>query len=251
MRRAFIVSTSAVAVGAMVGVAALVAQRHGSAPHLASTPITTAVPVVTAAAPTPLTAPPPPWPGGVTNPPPLTHQSDPGSGWTVTCDQQVGPWHVDTNPGAPTTPTELFHVSTVVVIATAVEEHGYWQRDDGRLPAENLEGLDYAPVTAVNFAVEKVIKGSAGPWLQLVEAGANPNNIAVCAKRATMGGKLPVAGQRYVLFLQRDDHRLLDRDVYGPLDRFPVVQNGIVVSDVQMRGYQPVPLDQFVTELQG
>lgn len=190
---------------------------------------------------------PPPYPTNVTNPPPVTVLT--GGGKTLTCQEQVGSFWVDAPQSAPTTPADLYRVSSVVVIATATKPMGYWQKDDGHLPAPNLTHLDWAPLTVTNFKVERVLKGSAGSWLQIVDMGADPNSIATCPKRAVVakGWPEPVEGQRYVLFLQFDSSRGINRDELGPMDRFTVT-GGTVHSD-WMPGFQNTPLDQFLRSL--
>jgi len=243
-KRVIFIST---ALGIVAGAFAVAVLAHH---NLAQSPGTTLASTTTAPGATAgaaQSAPPPAFPPQVTNPPPITQLSSGGK--TLSCDQASPGWiAVDAAPSDPTTPADLFARSNVVVIATAAESHGYWQRDDGHLPTQNLRGMDWAPLTATNFSVERVLKGSAGPWLQLVDMGADPHNIGSCPRLAIVGAgwPLPVVGQRYVLFLQPDLGRGVTRDIYGPIDFFPVT-NGNVHSS--MSGVQDMSLDAFIVSL--
>ena len=245
MTKRVVFTSAALAIGAAAFAVGVLAHRTSTeSPGMVAASTTTPSATAVAAQ----SATPPAFPPGVSHPPHITQLSSGGK--TVTCDQQVGTFWVDSGmmQGLPATPQELFQRSTVVVVVTATESHGYWQKDDGHLPAQNLTGLDYAPLTATNFSVERVLKGSAGPWLQLVDQGADPKNMAVCPKRAVVanGWPLPVVGQRYVLFLQLDAGRGINRDVLGPRDFFPVT-NGTVHSPVS--GVPDMSLDWFVARL--
>lgn len=194
-------------------------------------------------------------PAAPTFPPEVTHPVHvatlAGGGKSLDCaTEHAGTIWMDEPRFAPTTARDLAAKSTVVVVATATESHGYWAVDDGHLPAENPVGLNLAVLTATNFSIEHTVKGSPGAWLQLIDPGADPRTIPSCPSLARVfeGWPLPVVGQRYVLFLQHDDGRKLDRDTYGPmLDFFPV-NDGIVDPPAWFKA-SPQPLDQFLTQL--
>jgi len=191
----------------------------------------------------------PAMPLGVTQPLHVTGLAS--GGRTLSCDARRPPslW-VDSGmaQGLPTTPRALATVSSVIVVATAVEARGYWQKDDGHLPAQNVGGMDLALLTATNFAIEREVKGHVGPWFQLIDAGADPATVTSCPALATAyrGLLLPKVGQRYVLFLQVDTSRQITRDMLNPLDFFPITNN-MVHSPF---GGADVPLDQFLATLQ-
>jgi len=243
-RRATILGGSLCAAAVAFAAAVLIAHHGGAGTQATAASVSKTSATTSAAA-----AAPPTFPPGVTNPPHLTALS--GGGKTVTCDQHVGTFYSEPGlmQGLPKTPRELFGESTVVVVATATESHGYWQKDDGHLPTQNLTGLDWALLTATNFSVERTLKGTAAAWRQVIDEGADPRTIASCPNLATVarGWPLPTVGQRYVIFLQLDRSRGVIRDTLGPLDYFPVTR-GVVHSPIDG---SDTPLDQFISSLRG
>lgn len=202
-------------------------------------------------------------PDAVVHPPHITALHGGSLNLTLPCSKEPGP-AVNWEPprGWPTTLPQLYQQSSTVVLATLVETHGYWQHDDGHL-AMNLTGMDWTTFTVSNFSVQRVYKGSAGPWLQTIDVGANPENVAVCPNRAPVQGNWPLPAstrQQYVLFLQGGHEGL------GPPDRWPII-NGVVHADADLqpnawrlgtecycKNSVPVgamPLDRFIAAMQG
>jgi hypothetical protein len=242
----------ALAAGIAAGV---VLSRPGPSRVALAEPAATQEPAAPAAASTP-----PPMPDGVVHPAAVTAVS--GGGHTVPCATGMGPQWWDPPRGWPTTPSQLYRESDVVVLATLTETHGYWVRNTGQ-PPSNWTGFDWAPLTATDFHVDHVYKGSAGPWLQVVDTGANRDNIPSCQQRVPqrMNWPLPATThQQYILFLPNG------HEAEGPADRWPVI-DGVVHPDhdIQPDAWQlgaicycrnpaPVgamPLDQFVAAMQG
>jgi hypothetical protein len=195
----------------------------------------------------------PPMPEGVLDPPVVTAVH--GGGVTMPCTVRHGPVTADPGQGWPSTLRALYQESAVVVVARATDSRGYWRMDDGRLPAPNIGHMDWASLTATNFSVERVVKGTAGRWLQVIDAGADAASIPTCPLRAEEfeGWPAPRAGgQEYVVFLQWDALRGRLREQFGPLDRWPII-NGTVHPDRDlqpdawsMAGVAPAPLEAFL-----
>lgn len=182
-------------------------------------------------------------------------------GSPIPCTMQMGPesWEPPAT-GWPTTVHDLYRQATTVVLATLTETRGYWA--PVRSNYDNWgNAADLMPYTASNFQVQRVYKGSAGAWLQVVDSGANQDNIASCQNRVPVRGGWPlpaVRRQQYVLFLDAQGE-----EADGPIDRWPVI-DGVVHPDhdIQPRAFRldeirtgnlvgPMPLAQFLATMQG
>lgn len=198
-------------------------------------------------------------PDAAAHPQPLSALHNP-DGSAIPCSLQMGTetWEPPSS-GWPTTVHDLYRGSTTVVLATLTRTRGYWGPVRSNY-ANWGDAADLMPYTASNFQVQQAYKGSAGRWLQVVDSGANQDNIATCQNRVPVraGWPLPATQrQQYVLFLDAQGE-----EADGPIDRWPVI-DGVVHPDhdIQPRAFRldeiitsqvvgPMPLAQFIAAMQ-
>lgn len=228
-------------------------------PHAAA-PYSEAAPAATSLAQLAASGDGPALPDPAVHPQPLSALRD-AHGGAIPCTMGMGPesWEPPAI-GWPTTLRDLYRDSTTVVLATLTATRGYWAPP--RSGYDNWgNAADLMPYTASDFRVQQVYKGSAGAWLQVVDSGANPDNIATCPDRVPLrdGWPLPaVRPQQYVLFLDAQG-----AEARGPIDRWPVV-DGVVHPDhdIQPRAFRldeirtgrvvgAMPLARFVAAMEG
>jgi hypothetical protein len=187
----------------------------------------------------------------------LAPHPSPRSGVPNPCDDRYRPrGQTDPAPGYPTSVGELGRRSAVVVVATASSQKSYWHKPaatEGTAPMMSwTDGLQ--PLTATNFRVERMVKGTSAAEVQVIEQGAPPGSLPCSGVAIEWADEhISVVGARYILFL------VPSADVpsgyklsFLTFSRFEVV-DGTVHSAAEKGdiGFSvaPEPLDRFLARI--
>jgi len=169
----------------------------------------------------------------------------------LSCQQPRHP-SIEADPGIEPAQSlaALTRTSVLVVVARATEQKSYWHR---AVIGHEFPGVDgWVPMTATEFSVEQVLKGSPTSYVTLVEEGARPGTLPCDGVSYVIEDQpLTQNGGEYVLFLQASGS-LGDnmwRFSFPPYYRFDVGSDGQVRGEYSLPGYSPEPLATFVSQV--
>jgi len=209
--------------------------------------------------------PPPPFPAAAHSSQPTGFFADTKATRPLPCGGGNNHGEIAATPGEgwPATLKALYAQSDLVVVATAAQQIGFWEKRPESTSSGPPVFREYRARTTTNLHVTRVIKGTAVPWVQITDEGALSSEISTCPNLTyqVSNEPLPALGQQYILFLQHtvpgtttaEGATLFDK--YASWDRFPILSDSMVHSERDVHpaavalSLQPESLEAFIASL--